>query len=115
MTETVAGPVPAYAVGHLRDVTVNADIVRYLEEIDATLALFGGRFLIHGATPTVLEGDWTGDLIVIGFPDRQRAEAWYASEPYQRIVALRAANSTGEILIVDGVDAGHRATDVLGR
>jgi len=37
VTETVARPVPAYAVGHLRQVTVNADIVRYLEEIDATL------------------------------------------------------------------------------
>jgi len=76
---------------------------------------FGGRFLIHGATPTVLEGDWTGDLIVIAFPDRQQAEAWYASEPYQRIIELRTANSTGEILIVDGVDDDHRATDVLRR
>jgi hypothetical protein len=37
-----------YAVAHIREVTMNADIVKYLEEIDATLRPFGGRFAIHG-------------------------------------------------------------------
>jgi uncharacterized protein (DUF1330 family) len=69
--------------------------------------------VIHGGTPEVLEGNWTGDLIAIEFPDLDRARAWYASDAYQRIVPLRAEHSEGEILLIDGVTAGHRATDIL--
>ena len=104
---------PAYAVAHLREVTMGPEIVAYLERIDATLAPFGGRFLIHGGSVDVLEGDWSGDLIVIAFPDRERARAWYASPAYRAILRLRTGNARGEAVIVDGVPDDHRATDVL--
>ncbi|NDL60377.1 DUF1330 domain-containing protein [Phytoactinopolyspora mesophila] len=105
---------PAYGIAHLHDVQLGDGIVEYLRGIDATLQPFGGRFVIHGGVPTVLEGDWTGDLIVIEFPDRENALAWYRSEAYQKILPLRLANSTGTAVIIDGVDADHVATDVLG-
>jgi uncharacterized protein (DUF1330 family) len=104
---------PAYGIGHLRNVNVGPDIVAYLERIDATLEPYGGRFLIHGGRPEVLEGSWTGDLIVIEFPDADTARAWYESDAYQELIPLRAENSDGDILIIDGVSAGHRAPDVL--
>jgi uncharacterized protein (DUF1330 family) len=88
-------------------------IVEYLQRIDATLAPFGGRFIIHGDRPDVKEGNWAGDLIVIAFPDRMSADAWYASPAYQAIKHLRSENSDGEIFLIDGVDADHKATDVL--
>ena len=46
----------AYAIGHLHDVDLGADIVDYLKRIDETLAPFGGRFIIHGGPATVVEG-----------------------------------------------------------
>jgi uncharacterized protein (DUF1330 family) len=104
---------PAYAIGHLRDVAMGPAIVEYLERIDATLAPFGGRFLIHGARPEVLEGDWRGDLIVVEFPDLDHARTWYRSPDYQAIAPLRADNADGEIVLLDGVEHGHRATDIL--
>jgi uncharacterized protein (DUF1330 family) len=104
---------PAYAIGHLRDVAMGPAIVEYLERIDATLAPFGGRFLIHGARPEVLEGDWRGDLIVIEFPNLDHARTWYRSPGYRAIAPLRADNADGEIVLLDGVEHGHRATDVL--
>jgi uncharacterized protein (DUF1330 family) len=103
----------AYAVAHLRQVAMGPAIAEYLEKIDATLAPFGGRYVVHGGRPTLLEGDWVGDLIIIGFPDRQSAEAWYASPAYRAIIALRAGNSAGDVILVDGVKEGHRATDLL--
>ena len=103
----------AYAVGRLRNVNMGPDLVTYLRQIDATLAPFHGRFIIHGAAPEVLEGSWSGDLIVIEFPDRETARQWYRSASYQRILPLRLANSTGDVVLVDGVPAGHRATDIL--
>lgn len=104
----------AYAIAHLRDVEPCAAIVEYLEKIDATLAPYGGRFVIHGGRVERLEGAFEGDLIVIGFDDRERALQWYRSDAYQAILSLRTRHAAGEVFLVDGVPFGHRATDVLG-
>lgn len=103
----------AYAVAHLRNIAMGPEIVDYLERIDATLAPYQGRFLIHGGRVEVLEGHWRGDLIVIEFPDKEQARSWYASEAYQRILRLRTDNADGDVILADGVSAEHRATDVL--
>jgi uncharacterized protein (DUF1330 family) len=103
----------AYALAHLRRVTMGPPIVEYLEKIDATLAPFGGKFVIHGGPIEILEGGWIGHLIMIEFPSRESARDWYQSPAYQTIVRLRREDSEGDVIIVDGVPAGHRATDIL--
>lgn len=108
-----APPTPAYVSGHLNDVRMGPEIVAYLEAIDDTLEPFQGKFLIHGGSPETLEGTWQGDLIVIAFPDLDHARAWYRSDAYQQIVPLRAENSTGDIIVIDGVPTDHHATDIL--
>ena len=109
---TVA-PMNAYTIGHLRSVDLNDDIRRYLERIDATLEPFGGHFLIHGGEADVREGEWPGVLIVIEFPDRERASGWYESDAYKAILPLRTENADSSVFIIDGVARDHRATDVL--
>mgnify|MGYP003700648835 CR=1 FL=1 len=84
-----------YAVAHLRNVAMGSEIVAYLEAIDATLAPF------------------EGDLIVIAFPDPARAQAWYSSPAYQAIQSLHERNSEGEVFLIDGVDADHKAADII--
>ena len=103
----------SYAVGILNKVQMGPSVVEYLQRIDATLAPFGGYFIIHGGQPLVLEGTSPGTLIVIEFPDRASAEAWYSSAAYQAILPLRTANSEGVVFVIDGVDRDHLATDVL--
>jgi uncharacterized protein (DUF1330 family) len=103
----------AYAIAHLRHVVPGEPIAQYLREIDATLAPFGGKFRIHGGQAEVLEGDWSGDLIMIEFADRQSARAWYASPAYQQILPLRTGASQGDVFFLDGVPDDHRASDVL--
>ena len=103
----------SYAVGVLRDVRMGPPIVEYLERIDDTLRPFDGHFIIHGGEQDVREGTSPGTLIVIEFPDRQRAEEWYASPAYRAILPLRTDNSDGNVFFVDGVDRDHLATDVL--
>src|SRR5690606_30121235 len=92
---------PAYAVARLNDIVMGPEIVAYLETIDATLAPFGGRFLIHGGPVERVEGEWSGDLIVIAFPDRTRARDWYASPAYREILPLRTGNSMGDVILID--------------
>jgi uncharacterized protein (DUF1330 family) len=103
----------AYAIAHLWSLEMGPDIVEYVERIDGTLAPFGGRFAVHGATADVREGRLAGDVIVIEFPDRDSATAWYESAAYQAILPLRTRNSEGWVVIVDGVGEHHRATDIL--
>jgi uncharacterized protein (DUF1330 family) len=104
----------AYAIGHLEEVRVGPAIVKYLQEIEATMAPFDGRFLVHGDPVEVLEGVLAVDIIVIEFPDMAHARSWYDSPAYRAILPLRTGNARGTVFLVPGVPDGHKATDVLG-
>jgi uncharacterized protein (DUF1330 family) len=104
----------AYAIAHLHDVELCADIVEYLKRIDATLEPFGGHFIVHGARPEVCEGEWQGDQIIIAFPDLVAARDWYGSEAYRRILPLRLRHANGSVILIEGVNERHQATDILG-
>jgi uncharacterized protein (DUF1330 family) len=103
----------AYAIANAQSITMGPAIVEYLERIDATLAPYGGRFLIHGDRADPREGEFVGDLIAIGFPDRERAVQWYESAAYGEIKPLRTDNSDGWVILIGGVPPDHRATDIL--
>jgi uncharacterized protein (DUF1330 family) len=105
--------VPAYALAYLRDVRFGDDIIDYLQRIDATLAPYGGRFIVHGGRITPAEGTWDGDLVIIEFPDRDSAVAWYESPAYQAILPLRTENSDSMACLVEGVPPSYQATDKL--
>lgn len=104
---------PAYAIAYLREVDLGPEIVEYIERIDATLAPFGGRFLVHGGPIVPVEGEWDGDVVIIEFPDRVSAEQWYASPAYQEILPLRTEHSRSMAGLLRGVPAGYRAVDKL--
>jgi uncharacterized protein (DUF1330 family) len=115
---TAPGPAaaapPSYAVARLSGVTMGPEIRAYLREIDATLAPFGGRFLVHGGPLTRIEGNWPdGDLVVLAFPSRAALEGWYGSPAYRRTLPLRTRHATTDVVFVDGVAEPHRATDIL--
>lgn len=93
----------AYAIAKLYNVTPHADVVEYIERIPATFEPYGGRFLVHGATHEVKEGDWNGPVVVIGFPGIAEARAWWDSPAYQEIAPLRSRHIDGDIVLVGGV------------
>lgn len=103
----------AYAIGHLRNVTLNQGIADYLRGIAATLEPFGGNFIIHGGPKDELEGRFTDDLIVISFPNLDAARHWYNSAAYQTLIPLRTQGAEGEVFLINAVDDHHKATDIL--
>lgn len=103
----------SFAVATLRNVTLNQHVVTYLEKIDETLKPYGGQFVIHGGEKHVKEGVPDFDLIVLSFPNLKNAEDWYCSANYRAILDLRVANSQGEVFLINGVGADHKATDIL--
>lgn len=97
----------AYAIAHLREATPHPEIAAYIERIGATLEPFGGRFLVHGAEHEVMEGNWPGHVVVIGFPGLAEARAWWDSPAYREIAPLRSRHIVGDIILVPGVPEGY--------
>ena len=105
---------PAYAVAVIRETRFNEEVAEYLQRIDETLAPFSGKYIVHGGPYQPLEGAWTGDLAVIEFPSMEQAQDWYSSDAYSAIRKFRTANTEGDVLLVQGVRAGHKGADLLG-
>ena len=75
----------------------------YRKEVPATIAAFGGKFVVRGGQLTTLEGEWPYPrLVIIEFPSRGAAEGWYRSPEYQKIMPLRLNSTVGNLIIVDG-------------
>ncbi|MCZ7439472.1 DUF1330 domain-containing protein [Micromonospora sp. WMMC241] len=106
---------PAFALANLRPAQLNEEILEYIEKVQSTFAPFGGRFRVHGADPEVLEGQWPGTVVIVEFPDVERARAWYASPAYQEILPLRTRNIEGETIILDGVGPDYDAARTAAR
>ncbi|GAA3076338.1 DUF1330 domain-containing protein [Streptomyces olivoverticillatus] len=100
---------PAYALAHLAEAAPTPEVLEYIERIQETLDPFGGRFLVHGGTVEVREGSWEGPLVIIGFPDMERARGWYDSPAYRAILPLRTRHIGGDVILVEGVAPGYEA------
>jgi uncharacterized protein (DUF1330 family) len=98
----------AYLVAHLRlPGVVNSEVLDYLDEVQATLDPFDGRFLVQGGEVEVLEGAWAESVILVSFPDMTKARTWYKSPAYQEILHLRTDHVVGDVILVDGVGPDH--------
>lgn len=91
-----------YLVGQIT-VTHPEGYAVYSAQVPQTIAAFGGKYLVRGGRATQLEGHAQGERnVVIEFPSREIAEAWYNSDVYQAIIEHRTNNSTGALAFVDG-------------
>jgi uncharacterized protein (DUF1330 family) len=69
----------------------------------ASIARFGGRFIVRGSKVDLLEGEPQPErIVVIEFPDADTARRWYQSEEYQAALKIRQAASRGRVLLVEG-------------
>lgn len=76
----------------------------YRKDVPAMVAAHGGKILVRGGEFTALEGEWMFPrIVVIEFPSRAAAEAWYHSPEYQEVLPLRLKSTNGNFAIVDGV------------
>lgn len=92
----------AYLIARIT-VTDPAEYQAYASQTVALAEQAGGRFLVKGGPQVQVEGNGPDRHVVIEFPDRQSALDWYNSDAYQRILPIALANSTRDIVIVDGL------------
>jgi uncharacterized protein (DUF1330 family) len=95
--------VPAYVIVET-NVTDPAQYERYKDEAPASIAAFGGRYVVRGGELAVLEGDWKPSrIVVLEFPDLETAKAWYASEEYEKARELRKGAANLSMVAVQGL------------
>ncbi len=79
---------------------------KYTALTPATVARYGGKFLTRGDEVTTVEGGPVFDerMVILEFPDRATALAWYNDADYQTACAFRRAASTGRMILQEGRD-----------
>ena len=76
----------------------------YRARVPASLAPYGGRFIVRGGKVETLEGTWSPSrIVVLEFPSVERAKAWWDSEEYAEPKRIRRAASRGQFIVVEGV------------
>ncbi len=89
----------------IADITVQhpETFAEYGKQVPATVAKYGGRYLVRGGAHESLEGDWRPSrVVVLEFPDMEAAKAWYGSREYGPLIKLRQSASTGPVILVEG-------------
>jgi uncharacterized protein (DUF1330 family) len=93
---------PAYFIVD-NEVTDPAGFEEYRKQVPATVAKYGGRFLVRGGQIQTLEGDWKPKRIVVTeFPSNEQARRWYDSEEYRALKTLRSRSARGSVVLVEG-------------
>lgn len=79
---------------------------KYTALTPATLERHGGRFLTRGDAVETVEGGPVLDerMVILEFPDRETALAWYHDADYQSASAFRRLASTGRMILQAGRD-----------
>jgi uncharacterized protein (DUF1330 family) len=96
--------VTVYAIAQLR-IHDPAQFDKYVAGFMPVLDQYGGRLLATDGQAGVIEGQWSGDRIVIlAFEDRDAFSAWLASAEYQEIVQYRWAAADTTLLLVQGLE-----------
>ncbi|USX06785.1 DUF1330 domain-containing protein [Paraburkholderia fungorum] len=94
----------AYVVG-LITVQDPVAYAEYVENAPATIARYGGRYVIRNGTKHELEGELPDERwVVLEFPSVEQAKRWYESEAYQAIRSIRIQASSGKLFIIEGCD-----------
>ena len=92
-----------YCFFDVREVTDHAKVEQYLAGVFATVAQYGGRYLVLGGKLDRVEGDWQPTYpVLIEFADRDQARHWYSSPEYGPLKALRLAGTRTNAVFMDG-------------
>ena len=94
---------PGYVIGNI-NVTDPEAFEQYRGMVPATIAAYGGKYLVRGGVAEVVEGDWNPNrLVILEFESVQRAKEWYNSPEYTPAKAIRLKASSGDLLFVEGI------------
>lgn len=93
----------AYVIATI-NVTDPEKYKNYMALSPAAIDAAGGKFIVRGGNPRVMEGDWPRPrVVVVEYPTREAAEAFYNSTLYAAARTEREGAAEFSMIVVDGV------------
>lgn len=87
---------------------------RYTDVTPPIVNRHGGKFLTRGDPVTTAEGErFSQRLVIIAFPDRARAEAFYNDPDYQAASQYRRAGATNCRIVIQEARANTEDPDPM--
>ena len=93
----------AYVIAEI-DVQDSALFEEYRKLVPATIAQYGGKYVVRGGATETKEGGWTPQrIVVLEFPSMARAREWYHSAEYAPALAMRLKAAKSRVIFAEGV------------
>jgi len=94
---------PAFIIVDVK-ITDPGDYEEYKKLTPASIAAYQGSFVVRGGKTETLEGDWVPErIVVLQFPDAERARQWWNSQEYTDAKLIRQRAAFTRMILVDGV------------
>ena len=75
----------------------------YGQRAPATLAQYGGKFIVRGSKPETLKGDAPeGPFLMIAFESVEQARKWANSPEYTALIPLRDRGADTRAFVIEG-------------
>jgi uncharacterized protein (DUF1330 family) len=93
----------AYVIAEV-EVTDPAAYEEYRKKVPATIAQYGGKYLVRGGATETKEGGWTpARFVILEFPSMAEARRWYDSPEYAPALAIRKRASKSKLIFAEGL------------
>ena len=94
----------AFVVAERTRVLDAEKLQRYLDAVSPTIERYGGRYHVVSGPAELLEGEWRpAALVIFEFRSREQALAWWSSEEYAALKALRREAAVYNMVLVEGL------------
>ena len=86
------------------DINDREEYSKYQAGFMGIFSQYDGKMLSVDEAPKLIEGEWpVSRTVLIEFPSKESAMAWYESEAYQALAQHRFASSDGNIVLLKGL------------
>ena len=94
----------AYCLFDNLEVFDGGKLEEYKSRVAPLVERYGGRYVVLGGKVNIMEGQWRPTFpVMIEFPSIDRAQAWYASDEYRELKALRLAAVRSSAVFIEGL------------
>ena len=76
----------------------------YLSKVPKIVSKYNGKYLVRGGKISHHEGNWKPKrMVVVKFPNREKAMAFYDSKEYRKFKLIRNKVAASNLIFVDGI------------